>query len=121
MLFKNELGGDGVRYPFTSGHRQLWVRSPFEGQDPDPLNQDGSYPWESGGGNQDPDGLLLEEARVEPLERVPQRGVGREGGGWRGGGGAQPAGGAPPCWGSVRAGVCGYKKARPGPAGQARA
>lgn len=81
MLFKNELGGDGVRYPFTSGHRQLWVRSPFEGQDPDPLNQDGSYPWESGGRNQDPDGLLLEEARVEPLERVPQRGVDRDGGG----------------------------------------
>lgn len=52
MLYKNELGGDGVDYPFTSGHRQLWMQSPFGGQEPVALNPDGSYPWETG---DDPD------------------------------------------------------------------
>ena len=72
MLFKNELGGDGQAYPFTSGHRQLWVRSPFEGEEPGPLNEDGSYPWELGGGDEDPDELMREEMRLDPSARVPQ-------------------------------------------------
>lgn len=47
MLYKNELGGDGQMYPFTSLHRQLLVQSPIEGTPPlANLNPDGSYPWE---------------------------------------------------------------------------
>lgn len=72
MLFKNELGGDGQAYPFTSGHRQLWLESPFEGQDPEALNDDGSYPWELGGGDEDPDELMREEVRLNPSARVSQ-------------------------------------------------
>lgn len=78
MIFKNELGSDGQMYPFTSGHRQLWVQSPFQGQEPGPLNEDGSYPWEIEGGEEDQEQrreLMREEMRVNPQERVPMRWV----------------------------------------------
>src|SRR5699024_12055676 len=49
QLYKNELGGDGEYYIFTAGWRQLLVQSPFEGEEPEELKPDGSYPWERGG------------------------------------------------------------------------
>lgn len=80
QLYKNELGGDEEYYIFTAGWRQLLVQSPFEGQDPEELNPDGSYPWELGGEDEDdPDegddveGLVA-PGRVSRLQRVPMRG-----------------------------------------------
>lgn len=78
QLYKNELGGDDQFHIFTAGWRQILVQSPFEGQDPAPLNPDGSYPWEISGGGEDSEGFRLDgegqEVQEEMARRVPMSG-----------------------------------------------
>lgn len=68
MLYKNELGTDGVTYPFTSIHRQILVQSPYpEEEPPAVLSPDGSFPWELPDGGDDDD---TEAARVSMMDEL---------------------------------------------------